>query len=56
MTIPSKEIRAEWRKLAEETMLTSALGEYTPDEFIVLLDAIDKLERRIEELTTEEQI
>lgn len=42
--VPTKETRAEWRRLAEATVMTSAVGEYTPDEFVVLLDAVEELE------------
>lgn len=42
--IPSKEKRDEWRKLAENTDMISAVGEYTPNEFMELLDAVDRLE------------
>ena len=42
--IPTKEQRTEWRKLAENTMMISAVGEYTPEEFTILLDAVDELE------------
>ena len=48
--IPTKETRQEWRTLAENTEMESALGEYTPPEFIVLLDAIDELEIEVERL------
>lgn len=41
--IPTKEQREAWRELAKEGMV-SAVGEYTPGEFTVLLDAIDELE------------
>jgi len=44
--IPSKTQRDEWRQLAADTMMTSALGEYTPSEFVVLLDAVDELEAK----------
>lgn len=44
MSIPTKEERAEWRRLASETMMISSLGEYTPEEFTTLLDAVDELE------------
>jgi hypothetical protein len=43
MPIPDKATRDEWRRLAKETTMVSGLGEYTPDEFTVLLDAIDQL-------------
>lgn len=48
--VPDKHQRKIWRQQAELTQYISALGEYTPCEFIVLLDAIDELERQIEEL------
>ena len=41
--IPSKATRDEWRKLAEATQFVSAVGEYTPAEFVVLLNAVDAL-------------
>lgn len=48
--IPSKEQRAEWRDLAINTVMTSGLGEYTPDEVLILLDAVDELEAEVERL------
>jgi hypothetical protein len=42
--IPTKQQREEWRRLAEATTFRSAVGEYTPEEFIELLDAIDVVE------------
>lgn len=33
----------EWRKLAENTTMVSALGEYTPSEFVELLDYTEAL-------------
>jgi len=36
--IPAKTERDEWRKLG--------VGEYTPEEFTVLLDAVDELEQQ----------
>ena len=42
--IPSKSERDEWRRLANETELISAVGEYTPREFTTLLNAVDALE------------
>jgi hypothetical protein len=42
--IPSKCERDEWRQLADETQMVSAVGEYTPAEFTTLLDAVDALE------------
>lgn len=42
--IPDKKTRDEWRRLAADTMLVSAVGEYTPEEFTTLLDAVDALE------------
>lgn len=39
----SKEKCREWRKLAENTSMVSALGEYTPSEFLELLDAYEEL-------------
>lgn len=47
--IPEKEQRDKWRKLAEDTMMISAVGEYTPKEFTILLDAVDVLERELAE-------
>jgi transposase-like protein len=41
--IPSPEQLKEWRKLAEDTMMISAVGEYTPQEFTTLLDEVDRL-------------
>ena len=46
MIVPEKSVRDEWRRLANDTMMVSAVGEYTPTEFTVLLDAVDELERR----------
>ena len=37
----------EYRKKANNTMMISALGEYTPKEFIELLDYIDELKLQI---------
>ncbi len=37
----------QWRVLAENTMMTSALGEYTPEEFIVLLDEVERLREEL---------
>jgi len=31
----------EWRRLAVNTTMVSALGEYTPNEFLELLDAYE---------------
>ncbi len=45
--IPSKAERDEWRKLANETEMISAVGEYTPEEFTILLDAVDELELQV---------
>ena len=45
----SKEQREEWRTLAENKGgMISALGEYTPPEFIELLDAYEELEAQNE--------
>lgn len=44
MAIPTGQQLAEWRRLAEDTMMISAVGEYTPAEFTVLLDAVDELQ------------
>ncbi len=52
--IPSKALWQQWRKLAENTEMISAIGEYTPPEFILLLDAIDELEARLEKLSKKE--
>jgi hypothetical protein len=41
--IPTIEQLKEWRKLAEGTMMISAVGEYTPEEFTTLLDEVDRL-------------
>ena len=49
MNTPTPEQRAEWRKLANKTMMISALGEYTPEEFTILLDAVDTMERELAE-------
>lgn len=46
--IPDKEKRKEWRQLAENTSMISAIGKYTPEEVIILIDAVDELERQIE--------
>ncbi len=51
--IPSKKTRQEWRKSAENTLMISAVGEYTPDEFIMLLDAVDELENKVKQLENE---
>ena len=48
--IPDKATRDEWRTLAENTQLTSELGEYTPEEFTILLDAVDELEDTVARL------
>lgn len=48
--IPAKAKRDEWRKLAMETVMISAVGEYTPEEFLVLLDAVDELEQQVLQL------
>jgi hypothetical protein len=40
----------EYRRLAEDTMMVSALGEYTPLEFTELLDYIDQLHAQIREV------
>lgn len=42
--IPKEKLR-EWRDLADDTSMVSALGEYTPPEFIELLDAYEELAR-----------
>lgn len=42
-----KKQRDEWRVLAENTDMVSAIGEYTPEEFVILLDDIDELEKKI---------
>ena len=42
-----KEQREKWRKLAVETTIVSALGGYTPEEFITLLDAVDEYENKL---------
>lgn len=42
----SKEQLKKYRKLAENTAMISALSEYTPQEFIELLDYIEELEAR----------
>lgn len=49
----TKETRNNWRVLGNEGMI-SALGEYTPTEFLDLLDFLDEIEKdvnRIYELT-----
>lgn len=38
--------RAEWRRLAG-TGMVSAIGEYTPVEFISLIDYIEQLEKEL---------
>lgn len=43
----SKGTLVEWRYLAENTSMVSALGEYTPTEFIELLDYVEELEAKI---------
>jgi len=43
----TKKKHAEYRKLAE-TGMTSALGEYTPKEFIELLDYIEEREKLLQ--------
>lgn len=43
----SKEQLKKYRELAENTMMISALGEYTPSEFIELLDYIEELETQL---------
>jgi hypothetical protein len=48
--IPPKLLRDQWRRLAENTFMVSAVGEYTPEEFLVLLDAVDELEAEVERL------
>ena len=40
----NREQIAEWRKLHGKG-LVSAVGEYTPDEFWLLLDSFERLER-----------
>lgn len=46
----TKEQRTKWRELAENTVMRSGLGEYTPDEFLVLLDCVDELETKLSEI------
>lgn len=41
--VPSNEQLKKWRQLAENTFMVSALGEYTPVEFIVLLEEVERL-------------
>jgi hypothetical protein len=44
----TKEGRTFWRELANSGM-RSALGEYTPYEFEILLDYIEELEEKIKQ-------
>lgn len=44
MSIPDSKQLREWRRLAENTEMISAVGEYTPAEFITLLDAVESLQ------------
>ncbi len=37
----TEELLKQWRREAENTFMHSALGEYTPDEFLQLLDAYE---------------
>lgn len=41
--IPDWRTLDEWRDRASKTVMVSAVGEYTPPEFVMLLDAVDKL-------------
>ncbi len=49
---PSTEQRAEWRK-AYGLGMVSSVGEYTPDEFWEVLDALDEAETKNAELVAE---
>lgn len=51
----TKEQLKKYRELAENTAMVSALGEYTPLEFIELLDYIEELEEQLSELQTKEE-
>ena len=42
-TPPTNEQLKEWRRLADGTDMISAVGEYTPPEFTVLLDEVESL-------------
>lgn len=53
MEIPTKAQRNVWRKSKGHGMV-SAIGEYTPEEFWVLLDAVDALEKENERLASME--
>lgn len=44
----TKQQRDAWRKLRENGM-TSAVGEYTPAEFWLLLEDVEQLERELTE-------
>lgn len=46
--IPTKSERAMWREIGGG--MTSSIGEYTPNEFWELLDAIDHMEAALEEI------
>jgi len=39
--IPTQTQLTEWRESASNTTFTSAMGEYTPDEFTTLLDSLE---------------
>lgn len=43
----SKETRKRWGKIATSEGMISALGEYTPVEFVALLEYIDELESKL---------
>lgn len=47
-----EEVREEWRRQASEAM-ESALDEYAPEEFLVLLDAYEEALEEIERLRDE---
>lgn len=40
---PSNAQLKEWRRLVENTTMVSGLGAYRPEEFLVLLDEVDRL-------------
>lgn len=51
MSVPDKQQRDAWRKLASSReVMTSAINEYCPSEFLELLDAVDELEKENTEL------
>lgn len=48
--ILTDEVLRRWRALAETTMMVSALGEYTPEEFLILLNEVERLRAENDEL------